>query len=121
MGGRLSLDGGVERQHHLLQTRRRSLDEAADGEVFGPYALNGGKRAAEHVILSAPGPGAFQGPEISDLLDHADGRAVPARIAAQRARIAGIDIAADAAHDGLVTRIDDRRGERRQELVAVLD
>ena len=86
MRGRLALDGRVQREQHLFDLRiARPLDQLGDGEILGADAVERRERAAEHVIEPVEHGGALERPEIADLLDHADERAVARVVAAERA------------------------------------
>ena len=64
---------------------------------------SGDKRSAEHMIARAQNSGAFERPEIGDRLDDDERVAVAPFVPAQGARIAAIDVAADAArHDSFM-------------------
>ena len=60
-------------------------------------AVERGERAAEHVIAAAEYVRALQRPEIVDVLDDADRGRIARVIAAERARVGRIEIAAGGA------------------------
>ena len=74
---------------------RRARDQPVDREILGADAVERRQRAAEHVVAAAKRAGAFERPEIGELLDDADRRAVAPRVAADRARLDRVEIAAD--------------------------
>ena len=82
---------------------------------------SGDKRAAEHVIARANRAGALQRPEIGDRLDDDEHIRVAPLIAADRAGIERIDIAAVRADEDLLARGLHRVGERRQQFLALAD
>jgi hypothetical protein len=73
---------------------RDPLDQAADGQVFGPHPFERGEPPAQHVIAPGEQPRAVERPEVRHVLHHAQRARIAARIGADAARIAGIDIAA---------------------------
>ncbi len=77
--------------------------------------------AAEHVVEAIDDAGALQRPQIADLLDHDDQRAIAARILAEAARRHGIEVAAAGALDDLLDRGGERLGKRHEQIVAPLD
>ena len=85
---------------------------ARDGEVLRPDPVQRGEQSAQHVIATAEHQRALQRPEIRDLLDDANGRAVALGIGADRARVLGIEIAADGAGADAFGR-GAERGEQR--------
>ncbi len=73
------------------------------------------------MVARVEGAGALQRPEVGDILDHDDGALVAARVGADRARVAGVDVAAGRAdHDRLDGDIHGL-GQRHQQLVLLLD
>src|SRR5262245_10529281 len=122
MRGGLTLDRGVEREQHLFDARRASaLDQLGDRPVSRPHAVEPRERAANHVIEPVEHASALERPEIADLLDHADQRAVAALVPAQRARVDGIDVATGLAGHDAIMRFGERGGERREQLLLLLD
>src|SRR6185437_11932585 len=76
---------------------------------------------AEHMVLHRADAGALQRPEVAHVLDHDQDAAVAARIGADAAGRARIDIAADLAHPHRLDRTIERRGQRDHQLVLFLD
>src|SRR5262249_2580221 len=88
-----------------------ALDELGDGEVVGADAIERRKRAAKHVVEPVEHAGAFERPEVTHLLHHANQRAVAGRIAAERAGALRVDIAARLAAEDGSARLGKRRSE----------
>ena len=65
--------------------------------------------------------GALERPQVADLLDDNDQRAIAARILAETARGQRIEVAAVRALDDLLHGVGQRFGERHEQLVAPLD
>ena len=74
-----------------------TLDPAKQGgdiEILRTDTVERGKPAAEHMIAPREETRAVERPDIRDFLDHAQRARIAARIGANAARVAGIDIAA---------------------------
>src|SRR6185312_7365401 len=98
MRGGLAIDGGIERENDFAHLRLMGArDERVDTEILRADAIERRQRAAEHVIASTGGVRPLQRPEIGDVRNDHDDRAVAARIGAYGARILRIDIAASLA------------------------
>ena len=70
MRGRLPLDGGVEREDHLLDViRPNPLDKAGEVQILGADAIERRQGAAEHMIAHIQNLRTFERPEIGDRLD----------------------------------------------------
>ena len=98
-----------------------ALGQPGEIQIFRPDAVERRQHAAEHMILAAGRAGAFERPEIGDRLHHHQRGRVASRVAAERAGIARVDIAAGRADDDLVARDVHGVGERAQELLALAD
>ena len=121
VGGGLALDGRIDRDHQLLDPAPAdALDELADRQILGADALERRQDAAENMIGRIQRLGAFERPEIGDVLHHHDHGLVPRGIAADGAGIARIDIAADRTLADLLQRIGHGGGQRTQDLFALL-
>ena len=82
-GRSLSRHGRVRRQHDLLDTiRADAVEETFDPQVAGLDAVERRERAAEDVVEAAILVSPLEREHIDWLLDHADDRAVPARVGA---------------------------------------
>ena len=91
-----------------------------DVEVLRPDAGQRGQRAAEHVVQAAMHRRALQRPEVADALDDADQRAVALRVGADRARIAAVEVAAQAAGLHRARGLGQRGGERQHARLRLL-
>ena len=122
MGGGLTLERGVHRQHHLGDRGRAGKpgDEAIDIERFRADAIEGGEHAAQHMVAALEKPAAFQRPEIGDIGNDADEGGIAPDVCADAAGLDRIEIAADGA--GRKRRIDPLEGgdQRFQRRFAVL-
>ena len=94
MRGGLALDGGVQRQDQFLAGFDAG-DEPVDRQILGTDPVERRQGSAEHVIPAAKGAGALERPEIGQILDDADRGTVAPRVAADGARLDGVEIAAD--------------------------
>ncbi len=93
-----------------------------DVELFRADPVERRQRAAEHVVPPAEGAGALQRPQIGEVFDDADRRRVARRIAADRAGIDGVEIAADRLHGRIAAAAAcKRRRQRRHQSFAPLD
>ena len=100
MRRRLAVDRGVDGEDHLPDAAFRDApDQFRNVEVVRPDAVERRQRASEHVVLGGKDPGALQRPEIADRLHHHDFFRIAARIGANGAGVAGVDIAAGRAGD----------------------
>ena len=118
----LPVDRGIERQDHFFHGRIvRARHQRVDGEILRADTIQRRERAAEHVIARIHRIGAFQRPKVGDVRDHHDQRRIALVIGADRAGIMRVDIAADRADHDLLARGLDRVGERRHQLLALLD
>ncbi len=96
--GGLAFERGVHREDDLVDPARGdAADEAVDAQVLGPHAVERREAAAEDMEAPRKQPRAIERPEIGDFLDDAQRARIAARIGADRARINGVDIAADRA------------------------
>ncbi len=110
VGRGLALQRGVHRQHHFVHPALlHACQQLADGEVFGPHAVERREPAAQHMILAGEEPGAVERPEIGDFFHHADGFRIAPGIGADTAGIRRVDIAANRA-------FDQRLAHRRQRI-----
>ena len=95
MGGGLAFERGVHRQHDLVDPARGDArDQLVDAEILGPHAFQRRQPAAEHMVAAGEQPRAVERPQVGDFLDHAQQAVVAARVAADAARVGGVDIAA---------------------------
>jgi len=80
----------------ILATSRpnKGTNQLVDAKVLGPDAFQRRKPAAEYVVAAGEEAGTVQRPQVRDFLDHAQRFLVAARVAANAARVAGVDIAA---------------------------
>jgi hypothetical protein len=76
------------------------------------------KRAAEHVIAPLEDARAFQRPQVGDVFDHTDPAGVAPWIAAHRARVGRIEIAALAAGTDRRRRAGHGSGQRLEQAFA---
>ncbi len=72
------------------------------------------------MIAAGKGAGALDRPEIGDILDDAEQGRVAPRIAADRARVRAVEIAANAAGMDSRAGFGERGGERLQQALAAL-
>ena len=118
----LALDRGVDGEDEFGDAALgNAADQRLDVEIVRADAIERRQRAAEHVVFRVHRAGAFQRPEVRDILDDNQGGAVAARVGADRAGIDRVDIAADRAFGDLVDRLGERGGERTHQLVLLLD
>ena len=95
---------------------------ALDVEIVGADAVErraACRRARDSARCTAPCP--LQRPEVGDVLDDDDDRLVAPRVRADRAGIDRIDVAAGRADADLVDRLAHGVGQRRQQLLLLLD
>jgi len=104
----------------FIASTTSSTQEARDVEVVGPDAVERREHATQHVEARLGGAGALERPEVADILDHDDHRGVAPRVGADRAGIAGVEVAAGAAGHHALRGLAHRAGERQQQLVALL-
>jgi hypothetical protein len=97
------------------------VEQAGDGQVFGPHAFERGEPPAQHVIAPGEQPRAVERPEVGHVLDHAQRSRIAARIGADAARIGGIDIAAGPAFDQPLAHRFERLEQLHQRGLAPLD
>ena len=120
--GGLSVDGRIDGEHDLLDAALGDpRDEARKIEVVGPDAVERRQSAAEHVIARVRRVGALQRPEIADRFDDDQDRAVASVVAADRARVARVDVAAHRAGHDLFVGDAHRLGERPEQGLAFAD
>src|SRR5262249_37937195 len=84
----LAFDGSVDRKDDLTDFAIAVGDagcELVDRKVIGAYAVQRRQGAAEDVVASVGGMGAFQRPQIRHILHYYNHRWVPARVRADRA------------------------------------
>src|SRR5258705_4081605 len=95
MRRRLSLDGGIEREQNLLHLGvGGALDQTPDVEALRPDPIERRQVTAEDMIDGVRDPGPLERPQVADLLDHDDQRAIAARILTDGTRAQRIDAAA---------------------------
>src|SRR4051794_12540689 len=122
MRGRLGIDGGVDGEGHLAPLAFSAAgDERLEVDILRPDPVERRQCAAEHVIAGAYRPGALQGPKISDGLDNHQHAWIAPRVAADRAGIKRIDIAALRADEDFLARGLHCIGEGRQKFLALTD
>ena len=122
MRRRLAVDGGVDGEDHLPHVATRdALNEARQIEIRRADAIERRKRPAQHMIARVERRSALQRPEIGDGLDDDEQGRVAPLVAADRAGVKRVDIAADAADDDFFARGLHRLGERTKQLLALAD
>ena len=96
--GALTVDGRVQGKNDLADCRVvGTLDERVNRQIFGADAVERRQGSAEYVIAAVKSAGAFEGPQIRQILDDANDATVASGIAADFARIMAAEIAADRA------------------------
>jgi hypothetical protein len=89
--------------------------------VLGAHAVERREHATEHVVERVHRARTLERPQIRHVLhDDEDGGVAPG-IAADRARVGGVDVAAGRAHDDTLARDPQRIAERTEQLLALLD
>ena len=100
MRGRLAFDGNVQRENDLVDLAfGYPLDQPRDGKVFRLDAVERRQRSAQYMVQATIDAAFLDRPQMPYLFYDAQALPVAARIGAQRARIARIEIAAQAACD----------------------
>src|SRR5215510_13927582 len=118
----LSVDRGVERKDYrghrrIVGARHKRVDR----KILRTDAVEGRERAAQHVIAGIDRVRALERPQVGDVGDGDNDGGIAPRIGADRAGILGVDIAAHSADLDFFERGLHRRGERRHDLLALLD
>ena len=74
----LAFDGGVDREDDFIDALAHALEQRRDVEAFRRHAVERAERAAQHMVFAAEHAGAFQRPEIGDVLHDAEDMRVAA-------------------------------------------
>ena len=92
---RLAIDGGIDREDHLAHLAVSDAgNQRFEVDVLRPDAVERRQRAAKNVVTGTDSAGAFERPKIGDGLDDDKHMRIAARVAADRAGIERVDIAA---------------------------
>ena len=115
----LAVDRGVERQDHLARALRGGArHEFGDAQALGGHRVERREHAAEHMVAAAEGAAALHRPEVGDGLDDAELAVGAARVGADRAELAGRDVAAARALAHRRRHVGERRGQRLEQELA---
>jgi hypothetical protein len=109
-------------EHHLVDSACfYPGEEARDVEIFRADAVECRKPAAEHMVTTGKQARAVECPDVGDFLHHAQGARIAARVGADAAGVACVDIAADVALDQRLGDAGKRLEQGGQRRLAVLD
>lgn len=108
VAGGVAFDGGAEGEYHFADVPLfDAVHEGLDVEVGGSDAVHGGDDAAEDVVEPVVLGGGFDGEDVLDVFDHADGGGVAFGVGAYLAEVAVGDVVAGAAFPDVAFQVGD--------------
>src|ERR1700733_3983130 len=122
VGGGLPIDSGIHREDDFFDPLfGDSLDEVGQVEIFRTDAVERRQGSAKYVIAGAQGAGALERPEIGAAFNNDEQFRIAPAVAADRARVATVDMAANRADGDAGARDRESVAERAEKFLALAD